>query len=87
MAMTGNGKEITAKYIFENKSKKTFILHDWKETTLFYDTEDKKRKANLTSVPTVDEFWKQEKLATFTIVGTEDPTDFINWIKKELENL
>jgi hypothetical protein len=79
--------EISGYYIFENKNKKsvTFIINDYKETTDYYNTDERKKNCNKTTLPTKEEFWNSEERFPFIIQGVTDPCEFIQWINDKLE--
>ncbi len=74
--ITGECFKISGEYTFLGDDGSAFALYDWKETTQYLDDDGE--------VPSPDAFWRLKEPKEFSLGGHSDPSELIDWLKKEL---
>jgi hypothetical protein len=77
----GDDYKASGTYCFSDEQMNVFTVYDWKETSLFWDSEDGDVDA-----PTPEEFWQRRKEVSFHIGGndTGDVNAYKAWLQRQI---
>ncbi|MEZ4847298.1 MAG: hypothetical protein R3B93_01420 [Bacteroidia bacterium] len=70
--------KVSGMYVFEGNCGSAFRLHDYEETTLYWD------ESKYPGYPSGMEFWSSNETYKFRVGGSHNCLSFLTWLKKEL---